>query len=466
MDTHKQSKASTSKPNQQQIDRFTCAHCNLHFSSYIWMQKHINRCHSGKEIQPQRSPIVKMPDLKLTHSKTKSNVLNFKQKLNAQDKMLNRIGKNPAEQSNTVKRTLKSNTAKYQKSKKSKQSPKKSLLREQLKRQLEEQRKLLKVQQEIFEKANKTQDDIYKLLAKLGDDDDDDEENDYGEEETELEEVEEEEIVEEEYLENEEFPQIEHVDDNNRTKYRQQVTKHEVKFEQNQIDGNPSYETIYFDGGMGEEYILPIDIPDQNTSQESYIILNDVKADSENVHYSEQNMMVVVRSEDGEDEFELIDVVDENVGTIKGGDSADNIQFEFVCDDTDGVHCRIITAEPEEEYIEMTEKAPVKVDVGKISKFTQRRLRNSTKMDAPSKASSKADRMASEEDKQNDERIQSIIQSAVPTSDNKFECPMCKEVVSNRYSLGPHILRLHSKQKSKICPHCDRAFTCTGDLTR
>lgn len=57
--------------------------------------------------------------------------------------------------------------------KKLKTSPKKSLLREQLKLQLETQRELLRVQQEIFEKANKAQNDIFKLISVLDDDDDD-----------------------------------------------------------------------------------------------------------------------------------------------------------------------------------------------------------------------------------------------------------------------------------------------------
>lgn len=86
--------------------------------------------------------------------------------------------------------------------KKSKNSPKKSLLREQLKLQLETQRELLRVQQEIFEKANKAQNDIFKLISVLGDDDEDSEEEEKEADEEEEEEAEGDEEEEEEMEEN------------------------------------------------------------------------------------------------------------------------------------------------------------------------------------------------------------------------------------------------------------------------
>lgn len=67
-----------------------------------------------------------------------------------------------------------------------KKSRTKTLLREQLKLQLETQRELLRVQQEIFEKANKAQSDIFKLISVLGDEDDDDEDDEEVEEEDEI----------------------------------------------------------------------------------------------------------------------------------------------------------------------------------------------------------------------------------------------------------------------------------------
>lgn len=57
------------------------------------------------------------------------------------------------------------------KAKREKISPKKALLRKQLKIQLKAQRELLKVQQQIFEQANRAQSEILKLMAALGTDD-------------------------------------------------------------------------------------------------------------------------------------------------------------------------------------------------------------------------------------------------------------------------------------------------------
>lgn len=64
------------------------------------------------------------------------------------------------------------------------------------------------------------------------------------------------------------------------------------------------------------------------------------------------------------------------------------------------------------------------------------------------------------------EYIQRLIQGAEEDEDGKFTCPLCEEKFTNRYSIGPHVQRVHCKQKTKKCMFCDRAFTCTGDLTR
>ncbi|XP_055681713.1 zinc finger protein Xfin-like [Lutzomyia longipalpis] len=48
----------------------------------------------------------------------------------------------------------------------------------------------------------------------------------------------------------------------------------------------------------------------------------------------------------------------------------------------------------------------------------------------------------------------------------RFSCTICGAVFSRRYSLGPHMMRVHTKEKSKSCAICGRTFTATGDLTR
>lgn len=48
----------------------------------------------------------------------------------------------------------------------------------------------------------------------------------------------------------------------------------------------------------------------------------------------------------------------------------------------------------------------------------------------------------------------------------KYACPLCDVTFTRRYSLEPHIQRVHQKIRTKECPHCDRKFQATGDLTR
>lgn len=48
----------------------------------------------------------------------------------------------------------------------------------------------------------------------------------------------------------------------------------------------------------------------------------------------------------------------------------------------------------------------------------------------------------------------------------KFPCPLCDLTFTRRYSLEPHIQRVHQKVRNKECQYCDRKFLATGDLTR
>lgn len=466
------------KAKSQQFDKFVCEYCNLRFSSSVWMKKHIEQSHLKKERQQQKTSnvVVNMPEIK-TMVNEKTSVLNFKQKLNEQQNELKQINQKQARQAVAAKKTLATNIAKSSKNKRVKISPKKTLLREQLKQQLEEQRKLLKVQQEVFEKANKTQNDIYELLAKLGDDDNDDEDDDEdvddSNQDNDDDEMEDE--VEDVFNENESDANIYKKIGSSKEIPRKPIKRNAARFTKGETKPTRSQETYYLQEDPNEEncaeYLISTDgfvVKDTQDIEmsENYILLNDIRNDSGNSATNDQNVIVHLRTDDGLEEYELIDVDYEEVSTLKGGDE-EEIDFEIVCNDDNAVHCRIVSAEPQNvEYTLETEKVPLKVDVSKISSIAQNRLQMKDGQKSAEKADKLLNQSMNKSAKQMNDYIQEIVQKAAPTDDNKFECPMCQELVSNRYSLGPHILRLHSKQKNKICPHCDRAFTCTGDLTR
>lgn len=320
-----------------------------------------------------------------------------------------------------------------EKTKKKSKSPSKQNLREQLKNQLAAQQKLLKVQQQIIERTNKAQQDISALLAKLGDDSDDDDE-----------------------LSEEEAATIANI------KLKASTDDPEY-FENDELIIPENVEE--FDGYVPQEYEIEEQLI---TDDNNYVLLNEQIAEE----YQESNarMSVLIASGNDEEEYELVDVVEDQMY-----DDPNAIQFEMVEDDRNSIHCRIVTNdEPDQleeiEYVDVQidHKLPVKVDNGKIQQIAQKRFSKQEKK--PEENNTEDTKLLNTEinksEKQTNEYIQKVVQNATPTEDNKFECPICHEMVSNRYSLGPHILRLHSKQKSKICPYCDRSFTCTGDLTR
>ncbi|XP_031636252.1 zinc finger protein 699 [Contarinia nasturtii] len=408
------SKETPAKTSDKDI---ICGHCNLHFSTTSWLKKHIATSHAGVSSSASSSAKPKIDQ--------KAKILNYKKQLDV------------------IQKSLEKNK------KKSKVSPSKQTLREQLKAQLAAQQKLLQVQQEIFEKTSKAQQDIFQLIAKLGDDSDEDV---VGEEE-------ENEIEGEDIVQKYEEKTIE--EDLVADGYYEQTNEGELIVADN-IDeyGYPNYavEEQHLIGDDGN-YIL-------ETEQ------NDMGGEA--IQQDDQTVMVIVQSGDDEEQYELIDVIEDQTYESNQLDPIENgIDFEVVGNDSNSVHCRIVANEECQEQVEyvdvQVEKVPVKVDLGKIQQIAQKHFLSqddANKKDQDDKDAKLLNATVNKSEKHTNEYIQKVVQNAIPTEDNKFECPICHELVSNRYSLGPHILRLHSKQKSKICQYCDRSFTCTGDLTR
>lgn len=403
------------------------------------------------------------------------------------------------QQLENIQQTLDRKNAK-QNPKRVKVSPKKQRLREQLKQQLAAQQKLLQVQQEIFEKTSKAQQDIFNLIAKLGDDDD-----------------EEDNIIDEDSM------------DGDEAGISSQITIGNVKFEDKShpsemyiedpnvseliISDTPNEAYEYYPtenyGGLEEQYVADEDGNITVMNADGTILGGDGDVD---MPHQQQSLTVLVRSDEGVEEFELVELDDQMCDDAGIGGGA-GIDFEVIGQDTNSMHCRIVSNEnanvEEIEYVEVqTEhdeqhqqhamdddvlrKQPIKLEMDKLQQIAQKRFKwqqqsintisKNIKSDTTVEEVIAAEAAAADEangsdtkvlnttihksEKQTNEYIAKVVQNAVPTDDNKFECPICMELVSNRYSLGPHILRLHSKQKSKICQYCDRSFTCTGDLTR
>lgn len=263
---------------------------------------------------------------------------------------------------------------------KSKSNTNRTTLREKLRKQLQAQQELIRVQQEIFMKASQTQNDILQLMADLEDDEDVD-----GEEE-----------LEEDPLENENQLGV--------VKYQQFEPEEEVQTE--------------------------------------YILGPEVQAEDDNV-------FVIMTTEDGDEEYELMDIEEEPKWS--------EISLEvYPNTDGDSSAYHIVEAPPADapdkrSMRQPKAEAPVAKDRKPIIAFdgeiTERDLQTMN-------------------DAEIAQYVAVAVQSVEPDEEGRFKCPLCDEKFGNRYSVGPHMQRIHCKQKSKECPYCHRAFTCTGDLTR
>lgn len=408
-------------------EKIVCKYCNLKFISPSWHEKHLRQSHAdllrdeGIEVRNTEpvliAEMINLPvedeTMEITDSdrytetfeyiesfepEQQENVVVYDTDVQTQKNVLQRV-KVQVEQTNEMRKALEHHKkiieTKKQKKLNKKLSPNKLSLREELKSKLAAQQELLRMQQQIFEQANKAQSDILKMIGDLEQMDSDEEEEN-------------------------------------------QV--------QNEADEPVNTSTLI-------EYAT--------TSQ------------------VEQNVVVVVRTEEGEEEFELVEIEDSTIGNAVEPErilpeeptTTEELEkpvvLEVIKTDGENVHYRIVedaqgndplfvsNEGTQEEIIDY----PVNNDANVKNLYVPDRKVNKKK---------KADLLNNSKQNEKDLNtyIQQVVRTAEPTADNKFLCPLCPELVSNRYSLGPHILRLHSKHKSKICPHCDRAFTCTGDLTR
>lgn len=465
----------TTVTNVSPAKDINCKYCNLRFSTAVWLKKHIDRCHAKQAVAKVAAK-----------SETPVNILKYKQQLE------------------NIQQTLDRKNDK-QNRKRAKVSPKKQLLREQLKQQLAAQQKLLQVQQEIFEKTTKAQQDIFNLIAKLGDSDNDDVNNTEDDEE-ENDDDEEEEVG------------TSRVINAGGLKFENKLDQSEVFIEDPGVSElivgdtiNETYEYYPTENyELEEQYITDADgnitVIKGGAGAASAGTSSDA---AQQIAHPERSLRVFVQSQDGEDVEYEIDLEDDGIGGGGGGDptsggsyqfTENGIDFEVIGQDKNSMHCRIVSNDEaiveEIEYVEVQNeeeddqeqqkerKVPIKLEVDNLQKIAQKHFKwqqqsltgKNSKADTSTTVTEESEETSAEakvlnttihkSEKQTNEYISKVVQNAVPTEDNKFECPICMELVSNRYSLGPHILRLHSKQKSKICQYCDRSFTCTGDLTR
>lgn len=64
------------------------------------------------------------------------------------------------------------------------------------------------------------------------------------------------------------------------------------------------------------------------------------------------------------------------------------------------------------------------------------------------------------------EAAATYIRSSTANVDAKYQCNECDVSAKTKMLLCVHYMRVHLKQKNKICPHCNRGFASQGDLTR
>lgn len=260
--------------------------------------------------------------------------------------------------------------------------------------------------------------------------------------------------------------QIVYKNDESMTKY-EEVQYMDDSYYSQEIPYDPLQNVVASDNNY---VVLNESISNYDDSTRTYADLGtvDVKND--------KNVMVVVQTDDGSEEYELFEVVEDQIGEPESI-GIDPLDVEVVKQSGDGnTHYRIISNDANKKANNKAkapqvlkpmgkpkpEKVPIRLEVGNIPILGKREP-------AASKTQKKQEKLLNKTNQPDEgisKYVQDVVKNAIQKEDNKFECPICKELVSNRYSLGPHILRLHSKHKSKICPHCDRAFTCTGDLTR
>lgn len=382
-----------------------------------------------------------------------------------------------ADRTSTIQNELKATRMK----KKSSISPSKAALRDQLKQQLEIQQQLLRMQQEIFEKANKAQSDIFKLLSELNNDSDEIQEEDSElEEEEEMEQIEDAPQNEEDSMRSSlgnrskaHSPTAKNTKAIKRIERAKLDTKHEL-LSPCGTDSAENDETTFVlyvepgeeDEGQAEETQAPRQyIPEADVIDVPLQVIEDNPELFENP--SDDGIMVLVQNENEESEaYELIEVYEPNASQ-KQPDDDDQIHFEIVDGDSEeNIRCRVVPAKnkPAQKPEKKAVKAPIKV----LTDLDAIPLPAIVKKEKPEEEVSinKVLNRARLSEKEAKDFIQKMVHEAKPDEEGKFRCTLCSEVVSNRYSLGPHIIRVHSKQRSKICPYCDRAFACTGDLTR